>query len=304
MKWGIEKMKFATYRHKDQDKSQLGMVTEKGMVPLGDLGLPQDAIEKGMIPFIESYPQLKKMLQSALSQNQLEAIPLEEVKLESPIPYPRRNVFCLGKNYLDHAEEIKSIPGAPSQVPTNPIYFTKVAYPSIGTGDVILNHKEITDSLDYEVELAVVIGKKGKNIPLEDAQDYIFGYTIGNDISVRNIQMKHTQWFKGKSFDTCCPLGPVIVTKEDIPFPPDLSISCRVNGELRQKSRTSKLIFDIPTILSDLSQGITLYPGDVILTGTPAGVGLGFDPPKTLHPGDEVLCEIERIGQLVNYVEK
>jgi 2-keto-4-pentenoate hydratase/2-oxohepta-3-ene-1,7-dioic acid hydratase in catechol pathway len=158
--------------------------------------------------------------------------------------------------------------------------------------------------LDYEVELALIVGKKGKNILPEDALDYIFGYTIGNDVSVRNIQMKHTQWFKGKSFDTCCPLGPVIVTADEIAFPPDLAIRCLVNGEVRQDSRTTKLIFDLPTILSDLSSGITLYPGDVILTGTPAGVGMGFSPPRTLKPGDEVCCEIEHIGQLVNYVER
>lgn len=297
-------MKIATYRHEDQIATHLGILTDRGMVALGTLNLDGGEIPDEMIPFIEVYPQLKDSLEAALSGSDLVYIPLETLKLESPIPYPRRNVFCLGKNYLDHAEEIKSLPGAPSQVPQHPIYFTKAAYPSIGTEDVILNHKEITSSLDYEVELAIILGKKGKNIPAEDALDYIFGYTIGNDISVRNIQMKHTQWFKGKSMDTCCPLGPAIVTREDIPFPPDLAIRSFVNGQIRQDSRTSMLIFDIPTIISDLSQGLTLYPGDVILTGTPAGVGFGFDPPKTLNPGDEICCEIEAIGRLVNYVEK
>lgn len=297
-------MKFAQYRLKNQEDIHLGVLKEKGMVPLASLGFLQEDFPKDMLSLIDAYPGWERSLEIALAQDDLVFLKEEDLQLVSPIPYPRRNVFCLGKNYLDHAEEIKSIPGAPSQVPQHPIYFTKVAYPTSGPGDTILNYKDLTDSLDYEVELAVIVGKKGKNIPKEDAHDYIFGYTVANDITVRNIQMKHTQWFKGKSFDTCCPIGPAIVTKDEIPFPPDLAIRCLVNGEVRQESRTSLLIFDIPTILSDLSEGITLYPGDIILTGTPAGVGWGAKPPRTLKPGDELLSEIEHIGTLVNYVEK
>lgn len=297
-------MKLARYRLKNQEETHLGVLTQEGMIPLESTGLPQEQLPKDMLALIDSFPVIKRLLEIALAQDDLVLLKEEDLQLVSPIPYPRRNVFCLGKNYLDHAEEIKSIPGAPSQVPQHPIYFTKVAYPTSGPGDTILNYKDLTDSLDYEVELAVIVGKKGKNIPKEDALDYIFGYTVANDITVRNIQMKHTQWFKGKSFDTCCPIGPVIVTKDEVAFPPDLAIRCLVNGEVRQESRTSLLIFDIPTILSDLSQGITLYPGDIILTGTPAGVGWGAKPPKTLKPGDEILSEIEHIGTLVNYVEQ
>lgn len=297
-------MKFAQYRLNDQEDIHLGVLKEEGMVPLESLGFLQEDLPADMLSLIDAYPRWERSLEIALAQDDLVYLKVESLQLVSPIPYPRRNVFCLGKNYLDHAEEIKSIPGAPSQVPQHPIYFTKVAYPTSGPGDTILNYKELTDSLDYEVELAVIVGKKGKNILKEDALDYIFGYTVANDITVRNIQMKHTQWFKGKSFDTCCPIGPVIVTKDEIAFPPDLAIRCLVNGEVRQESRTSLLIFDIPTILSDLSQGITLHPGDIILTGTPAGVGWGAKPPKTLKPGDELRSEIEHIGTLVNYVEK
>ncbi|HCX63700.1 MAG TPA: hypothetical protein DHN33_00630, partial [Eubacteriaceae bacterium] len=140
------------------------------------------------------------------------------------------------------------------------------------------------------------------NIPKESAKDYIFGYTIGNDLSVRNLQSKHVQWFKGKSLDSCCPLGPAIVTREDFSYPPALSISSKVNGQVRQQSNTKELIFSIDEILSDFSKGLTLYPGDIILTGTPAGVGFGFDPPKLLHPGDTISCEIEGIGSLTNTV--
>ncbi|MBF7097808.1 fumarylacetoacetate hydrolase family protein [Alkalibacter mobilis] len=297
-------MKLANYKVKGSNEARLGVLTDMGMVDYEKLGLTPDNYPKNMIELIEDFDRVGPLLKIALSQDDLIFIPTNEIKIESPIPYPKRNVFCLGKNYLDHAEEIKSIPGASSQVPTNPIYFTKVAYPTIGNEDEILNFKNITDSLDYEVELAVIIGKKGTNIPPDKAREHIFGYTIGNDISVRNIQMKHTQWFKGKSFDTCCPLGPVITTADEISYPPDLRILSRVNGEIRQDSRTSMLIFDLDYIISDLSNGITLYPGDIILTGTPAGVGFGFDPPKTLKPGDEIECEIEGIGTLVNYIER
>ncbi|QSX07616.1 fumarylacetoacetate hydrolase family protein [Alkalibacter rhizosphaerae] len=297
-------MKIANYRMKNEDTARLGILTEKGMIPLESLGLPAGDVPKDMIALIDNFDGLERPLQIALAQDDLLPVALEETQLLTPIPYPRRNVFCLGKNYVEHAQEMKDVTGTSNDLPQYPIYFTKVAYPAMGPEDVLENFQEITDTLDYEVELAVIIGKKGKNIPAEDALDYIFGYTIGNDISVRNIQKQHMQWFKGKSFDTSCPIGPVIVTKEEIAFPPDLAIKSTVNGEVRQESRTSKLIFDIPTILSDLTQGITLYPGDIILTGTPAGVGMGFHPPKTLKPGDEVCCEIEKIGKLVNYVAK
>jgi 2-keto-4-pentenoate hydratase/2-oxohepta-3-ene-1,7-dioic acid hydratase in catechol pathway len=295
-------MKLANYSIKGSNDMKLGLLTDNGIIDLTELGVSTP--HQSMIELIERYEEFRPRLLSALERNDINYISEDKIKLESPIPYPRRNVFCIGKNYLDHAEEIKSLPGAPSQIPQFPIYFTKVAYPSIGPEDTILNHKEITDSIDYEVELAVIIGKIGLNIHMDNAEEHIFGYTVGNDISIRNIQMKHTQWFKGKSLDTCCPLGPVIVTADEIAYPPDLTITSKVNGETRQSSKTSKLIFSISELISDLSKGMTLYPGDIILTGTPAGVGFGFDPPKTLKPGDEIACEIEGIGKLVNYIEK
>lgn len=227
---------------------------------------------------------------------------LSQIKLLTPIEYPRKNIFCLGKNYLDHALEIKGLKGSEDELPRFPIYFSKVANPATGDGDNIRAYSDLTDKLDYEVELAIIIGKNGLNISKEDAEDYIFGYTIANDISVRNMQRKHGQWFKGKSLDSHCPIGPHIVHKSDIPFPVELDIKSYVNDELRQNSNTKMLIFDIPTIISDLSKGMTLNAGDIILTGTPAGVGLGFKPFKFLKIGDKVVCEIEKIGSLTNYV--
>ncbi len=230
------------------------------------------------------------------------ALDLDKVKILTPIENPIRNIFCLGKNYLDHALEIKGLRGSEDDLPKFPIYFSKLADPPIGDLDDIRAYGELTDKLDYEVELAVIIGKDGRDIAKEEAEDYIFGYTIANDISVRNLQRKHGQWFKGKSLDTHCPIGPWIVHKSLIPFPVNLNIKSYVNEELRQNSNTEHLIFDIPYIISDLSKGMTLRAGDIILTGTPAGVGLGFDPFKFLKPGDKVTCEIEKIGSLTNYI--
>lgn len=230
-------------------------------------------------------------------------IPLSDIRLTSPIPYPRRNIFCLGKNYAEHALEIKSLPGNTATIPEIPIYFTKIADPSIGHLDNIKLPIGTSTKIDYEVELAIIIGKDGYNIPKEEAEEYIFGYTIGNDITARDIQKRHIQWFKGKSFDTFMPLGPYIVDKTEIKFPVELDISCSVNGEIRQSSNTKNLIFDIPYIISDLSKGITLKAGDIILTGTPAGVGAGSNPPRFLKSGDVIECSIEKIGKLINYIE-
>ncbi|MDD2216786.1 MAG: fumarylacetoacetate hydrolase family protein [Eubacteriales bacterium] len=229
------------------------------------------------------------------------AIPLSEVNLSAPIPTPARNIVCLGKNYEAHAQELKGHIFS-DKPPLHPIYFTKPDHTVIGTEELILPHKAITKKLDYEVELALIIGKEGIDIPKEEAEDYIFGYTIANDISARDLQQDHTQWYKGKSLITHCPMGPWIVHKSILPLPLSLEIKSYVNGELRQHGNISDLIFDIPTIISDLSRGYPLRPGDIILTGTPAGVGMGFDPPKFLKSGDEIVCQIQGIGTLINQV--
>lgn len=261
-------------------------------------------VPDSLLSFINKYSHsLRDQLASFISENIIEKIPAAEVKLTAPIPNPRRNVFCLGKNYADHALEVKSLPGGEAKIPDYPIYFTKLTDPAIGPMDKVIIPKDITNKLDYEVELAVIIGKDGKNIPAEEVEDYIFGYTISNDISARDIQTKHIQWFKGKSFDTFMPMGPYILDIDEIKFPVELDISCSVNGELRQHSNTKNLIFDIPYIISDLSNGLTLKAGDIILTGTPAGVGMGFSTPKFLKSGDVVKCSIEKLGELINIIE-
>lgn len=244
-------------------------------------------------------------IQLALQKVDLsKCVPITGAVLCAPIPRPARNIFCLGKNYAAHAAEVKDTRLGGVGIPNAPVYFTKTAAPALAPGGVIDCPQELTQKLDYESELALVIGKAGKNIPSEDAESYIFGYTILNDVSARDLQGRHVQWFRGKNLDTFCPMGPVLVEKSEIPFPVQVQVQCRVNGETRQHANTSMLIFDIPTILSDLSRGFTLLPGDIISTGTPAGVGAGFDPPRFLQNGDVVECEIEPIGILRNTVRR
>jgi len=225
---------------------------------------------------------------------------IDDIKLLAPIPRPVRNIFCVGKNYLDHIEELirdKDISGLNTQYPH---YFTKATHTVTGPFDEISLHPDVTSQVDYEAELAVIIGKKGINISEDEAMDYVFGYTILNDVTARDLQRNHNQWFKGKSLDGFCPMGPWIVTRDEIGQPVELNISGRVNGELRQNSNTRHMIFGISKLISILSQGLMLEPGDILATGTPAGVGMGFDPPKFLTSGDVVRIEIEKIGYIEN----
>lgn len=236
-----------------------------------------------------------------------EAVDLDspDVTLLSPIPHPRQDVICLGINYSDHAKEAESFDKeAFSKDRPDPIFFSKRVSYSQGTGDVIPMHEDICDSLDYEAELGVVIGKQASKVRAEDALDYIFGYTVINDVSARNLQTRHKQWYFGKSLDGFTPMGPCIVSKDEFDGIPALPIKTYVNGELRQSSNTANLITGIPEIIEILSAGMTLEPGTVIATGTPSGVAMGMDPPSFLKDGDEVICEIEGIGRLVNICRK
>ena len=230
-----------------------------------------------------------------------------EHKLLAPIPWPRRNVFCVGKNYHDHAAEFAksgfdTSAAKGEMAPEFPVIFTKPPSSVIADGDTVQRFAGVTDQLDYEAELAVVIGRPGRGIAREEALNHVWGYTIVNDVTARDLQQRHRQWFLGKSMDTFCPMGPWIVTADEVGDPATLDVKCRVNGELRQHANTRDLIFDIPSIIATISAGITLLPGDVIATGTPAGVGIGFKPPKFLRPGDEMKIEIDRIGTLTNRV--
>lgn len=238
----------------------------------------------------------------------LSPVPLDRVELEAPVPRPRRNIFCVGKNYHEHAHEFArsgfdSSAGA-GAVPKHPIIFSKVPETVVPTGAPVLLDASVSTAIDYEAELAVIIGKEGRGIAPENAFDHVWGYTIVNDVTARDLQGRYSQWLIGKSQDTFCPMGPWAVTRDAFDLE-NAAIRCFVNDDLRQDSRISLLIFDIPTIIATLSQGITLKPGDIIATGTPVGVGIGFEPPKYLKAGDVVRVEIDGIGALENrFVER
>ena len=224
-------------------------------------------------------------------------VQLGRAKIISPIPWPRKNVILLGVNYKEHVEEGARARSLELKYPEAPVFFTKPATSVIGHLGKVVHHRA-TEKLDYEIELAVIIGKKGRDIPKEKVYDYIFGYTICLDMTARDLQRRHGQWFKGKSLDTLCPLGPWIVHKSALPNPQALRLKCRVNGEVMQDDNTSNMIFDIPTTIESLSSGMTLEPGEIISTGTPSGVGFARVPPFFLKPGDKVEGEIEGIGVL------
>ena len=253
-----------------------------------------------MTELILNVPQ--EQLRIPISEN-VSPIDLTKMKLMAPIPYPRQDVICLGLNYREHATEA----GGFSEEAFGgenfySIYFSKRVNRAAAPGESISSYQGYVDSLDYEVELGVILGKDAKAVKAEEAQKYIFGYTIINDISARNLQTRHKQWYLGKSLDGFTPMGPCIVTKEELKNPDNLSITSYVNGQNRQDSNTKYLIRDIPHIIEDLSQGMTLLAGTIIATGTPAGVGMGMQPPVFLKPGDEVVCEIENIGKLITRI--
>lgn len=255
------------------------------------------------------YPDMNTLIETASLEElrsaaaAAETIPMEEVELLAPIPRPRQDVICLGMNYLDHAREAAQYDaGAFEKEKPVAVYFSKRVTEAVAPEGFIESHTDLVERLDYESELAVILGKTARNIRGEDAGDYIFGYTILNDVSARDVQTGHKQWYFGKSLDGFTPIGPCIVTADEIAYPPALEITSRVNGELRQKSNTALLITSIGQILEELTGGMTLLPGTIIATGTPAGVGMGFDPPRFLQSGDTVECAIEGIGTLCSTV--
>ena len=229
-------------------------------------------------------------------------VPLQGAHFIAPIPAPLRNLFCVGRNYHAHAKELQSsvFKDNTKTVDSWPIVFTKVPQTVIGPGAAVhMPGADVSVQIDYEAELTLVIGKGGRNIRKADALSHIFGYTIVNDVTARDVQMRHAQWDLGKSFDTFCPMGPWLVTPDEMDGT-NTRVRCWVNGELRQDARTTDFIFDIPTLIETCSRGITLLPGDIIATGTPAGVGMGMTPPRWLRAGDTVRIEIDGLGVLEN----
>ena len=295
-------MNFITFEINGQ--RQLGAVLPDGKqaVTLQTLGIDQEY--KDMVDFITNVSEVELMLaERAWNQEYEDAIPLDRITLLAPITRPIHDIICVGINYRSHQEETREMfDAASNKKDEQHIYFGKRASRITGHGEPIAR-PEFDEEMDYEAELAVIIGKECRDVTPEEAEDCIFGYSVFNDVTARAVQRKHVQWLRGKSLDGYSAMGPGIVHKSRISFPPELDITCHVNGEVRQQSNTRLLIADIPTIISELSQGMTLEPGDIIATGTPAGVGMGFNPPKYLKAGDEVVCTIEGVGSLKNVVK-
>ena len=275
---------------------------ENGIEKVGAL----TADETSVLPL--PYADMNALIEIPLQQLAADAaaasaISLSNVTLCAPIPRPRQDVICLGINYKAHAEEAERYSSeAFTKERPIPIYFSKRVTEAVAPEGFIESHPGLVERLDYEAELALIIGKTAKNVKAAVAADYIFGYTVLNDVSARLLQTTHKQWYFGKSLDGFTPIGPCITTADEISFPPALTITSHINGELRQNSTTDLLITGIADIIEELSSGMTLLPGTIIATGTPAGVGMGFDPPKFLNSGDIVECTIEGIGTLRNIV--
>ena len=312
-------MRLVTFR-KGSSRPRVGALVADAVLDLGalaaDLARERNTVRKGrggfpktMHDFIAGGPDvlaeardalahgetlLKRDGIAAMTERRL-GVAADKARLEAPIPRPARNVFCLGRNYKAHAEE------RGAEAPAHPVYFTKAPETVVAPGAKVIHHA-VTKELDYEVELTVVIGKAGRDIPREQALSHVFGYTIVNDVTARDLQKRHQQWFHGKSLDTFCPMGPVLVTADEIPDPQALTVAMRINGETRQSSHTSKMIFPVDECISVLSQGFTILPGDVIATGTPEGVGAALG--KFLKAGDKMEAEVEKIGILANRIAK
>lgn len=274
-------MKLVTCLYKGEER--VGALTENGVV---------------FLPYPDMNALIETLPPAALAVTG-KPVPLADVTLLAPIPRPRQDVICLGMNYRDHAKEAaKYDADAFAKEKPAAVYFSKRVSRAGDPEGNIPRYEGLVERLDYEAELAVIIGKAARNVSAEDAGDYVFGYTVLNDVSARDLQTGHKQWYFGKSLDGFTPMGPCILTADETAFPPALDISCKVNGEERQRSNTSLLIHGIPEIIAELSAGMTLLPGTIIATGTPAGVGMGFDPPKFLEAGDVVECAIQGVGSL------
>lgn len=258
---------------------------------------PEKLIE-GIPQGMEFVEQIRKLTEAAVKSDRSEEFKhsFSEIEWLAPISRTPKNIICIGKNYADHAKEMGG------EAPVDLVVFTKSPTCISADGETVPVHSDVTDSYDYEGELAVIIGKAGHKIPKQMAYDYVFGYTIANDLTARDLQSKHQQYFLGKSLVGSCPLGPYIVTKDEIPQSQNLSIVTKVNDEVRQNGNTENMIRRVDDLVAEVSKYVALEPGDVLLTGTPAGVGKGFNPPKFLKAGDTVKVSIESIGTLVTHL--
>lgn len=296
-------MRYVTFSRPSNAAERLGLLRGDMVLDAADAVAARWPGEcpTSMLALIQSGPEgwqrMADLLQDASRAN---GHRIGDLRVHAPIPHPGKNVFCLGLNYASHVQESSRARERQAKIPEVPVFFTKAPTSVNGPFDVVPLDTSATTQLDYEAELGVVIGLRGKNIPRGRAFDHVFGYTIINDVSARDLQLRHMQWFKGKSLDGCCPMGPSIVTADEFGDPQKKRISLRVNGRVKQDATTGDMIFPVDVIIESLSKGMTLEPGDIIATGTPEGVGLGRTPPEYLNDGDLVETEIEGIGVMRN----
>ena len=296
-------MKLVTYMHQAKVCPGILLADEENILDISQV-IPEI---NSLNLLVDAGPDvLSSLREIAAAPPDNAVIAAASAQILAPIPRPFRNIFCVGKNYFDHAKEFNDsgydASAGKDAIPSDPIIFSKSFTTVIGPFAPIPASADWTNSVDYEVELAVVIGTSGRGIKKADAYDHVFGYTIINDVTSRTLQQQHKQWFLGKNFDGFCPMGPMLVTADEVGDVTQLEVITHVNGELRQKALVGDLIFDVPTLIETLSTVMTLLPGDIIATGTPAGVGLGFDPPKFLQAGDKVKVAISKLGELENPV--
>lgn len=300
-------MKLVTYRASTAAEGRLGVVHDGLVIDVEGLGdAVGEVFANSMLELIDQGPDALEMLAHAVEETDGQrpagiAQAIENVKLLAPIPRPRKNVFGIGLNYVEHIEESAKTLDTSTDLPKQPVLFSKPPTAVIGTGAPIQHNAAMTQQLDWEVELAVIIGKRATRIAKDNAMSHVFGYSVINDVSARDNR-RAGQWIFSKGQDSFCPFGPMIVTADDIDDPHDLTLWLKKNGVEKQRSNTKHLLFDIPTLIADISTGITLEPGDIIATGTPAGVGAGRDPQEWMWPGDVIECGVDGIGVLRNPV--
>lgn len=301
-------MKLVTFTHKNSD-SKLGIFNNDTVLDLETFGHKHnEEFPKTMLELIdmglEEVSRIAEIVKTS-SENAIASasLPLNEIQLLAPIPKPRKNIIGIGLNYTEHVAESARTLDTSNELPQQPVIFSKPPTAVIGTGEAILHNTKLTQQLDWEVELAVIISKKGKYVAKENAMDYVFGYTVINDISARDCR-RAGQWIVSKGQDTFAPMGPILVTKDEIENPHNLNLSLTVNGIEKQNSNTKYMLFNIPALIEDLSTVFTLEAGDIIATGTPAGVGAGRNPQEWMWDGDVVEATVEGIGTLVNTIKK
>jgi 2-keto-4-pentenoate hydratase/2-oxohepta-3-ene-1,7-dioic acid hydratase in catechol pathway len=297
-------MRYATFSHRSDSTPRLGVVSGDRVIDASTLGVPNTGnLLELIVAGPDTWARVADAAAGAAGQK-AKGFSSNEIRWHAPIPRPAKNVFCVGRNYAEHVNEGARARGEVAKIPQHTVFFTKAPNAVSGPFDDIVWESTVTQQVDWEAELGVILGRGGRNIAKADALSHVFGYTVINDVSARDLQKNHFQFFKGKSLDGFCPIGPVVVTADEFGDPQNKAVICRVNGVEKQNQRTSEMIFPIDVIIQNLSHGLTLDAGDIIATGTPEGVGFGRNPPEFMNDGDVMETEVEGIGVMRNTMRR